>query len=85
MVKLFGCLDPRVVAMLAEIFMMRLEAAPRPPQEILPSSTSQFVPFNENGQFTFKEGKNRRVVESTPKSTLRRLGDRQQALCHKRD
>jgi hypothetical protein len=63
--------------MLAEIFMMRLEAAPRPSQETLPSSTSQFVPFNDNGQFTFKEGKNRRVVESTPqdaKSTLRRLG-----------
>jgi hypothetical protein len=62
--------------MLAEIFMMRLEVAPRLSQEKLPSSTSQFVPFNENGQFAFKAGKDRRV-ESTPQdagSILRRLG-----------
>jgi hypothetical protein len=72
-----GSACKKVVTMLAEIFMMRLEAAPRPSQETLPSSTSQFVPFNDNGQFTCKEGKDRPVVESTPqdaKSTLRRLG-----------
>ena len=51
--------------MLAEILMMRLESAPRPSQEKLPSSTSQFVPFNMSGPFTFKVGKDRRV-ESTP-------------------
>jgi hypothetical protein len=44
-----------VVAMLAEIFMVRLEAKPRALQEKLPSSTSQFVPFNKEGQFAFKE------------------------------
>ena len=32
--------------MLAEIFMVRLEAAVRPVQEKLPSSVSPFVPFS---------------------------------------
>jgi hypothetical protein len=44
-----------VVVLLAEIFMVRLEAKPRALQEKLPSSTSQFVPFNKEGQFAFKE------------------------------
>jgi hypothetical protein len=57
MVKLFGCLDPRVVAMLAEIFMVRLEAAARALQETVPSSTSRFVSFTPNSQFTFKESR----------------------------
>ena len=52
--SLFACLDPRVVAMLAEIFMVRLEAAVRPVQEKLPSSVSPFVPFSPNAQLTFK-------------------------------
>jgi hypothetical protein len=47
--------------MLAEIFMVRLEAAQPPSQEKLPSSTSQFVPFNQGGEFRFREGKDRRV------------------------
>jgi hypothetical protein len=55
MVKLFGCLDPRVVAMLAEIFMMRLEAEARLVQEVLPSSASGFIPFNPESQVVFKE------------------------------
>ena len=50
----FACLDPRVVAMLAEIFMVRLEAAVRPVQEKLPSSVSSFVPFSPSAQLTFK-------------------------------
>jgi hypothetical protein len=41
--------------MLAEIFMLRLEAAPRPSEEKLPSSTSQFVPLKGNEQFAIKE------------------------------
>ena len=52
--SVFACLDPRVVAMLAEIFMVRLEAAVRPVQEKLPSSVSPFVPFSPNAQLTFK-------------------------------
>ena len=47
----FACLDPRVVATLAEIFMVRLEAAVRPVQEKLPSSVSPFPP---RAQLTFK-------------------------------
>jgi hypothetical protein len=50
----FACLDPREVAMLAEIFMVRLEAAVRPVQEKLPSSVSPFVPFSPSAQLTFK-------------------------------
>src|SRR5262249_43942444 len=39
--------DPRVVVMLAEIFMVRLEAERRLlAQEVLPSSTSNCVPFS---------------------------------------
>jgi len=41
--------------MLAEIFMVRLEAAARALLQPLPSSTSPFVPFNPEPKFTFKE------------------------------
>jgi hypothetical protein len=41
--------------MLAEIFMVRSEAKERLVEEVLPSSTSQFVPFNPRSQFVFKE------------------------------
>ena len=51
--------DPRVVAMLAEIFMVRLEAAARALKETAPSSTSRFVSFTRNSQFTFKESRHR--------------------------
>jgi len=51
--------------MLAEIFMVRLEATPRVWQEKLPSSTSQFVPFHKEGQFAFKDRKDR-LVKATP-------------------
>jgi hypothetical protein len=59
-----------VVAMLAEIFMVWLEAKPRAPQEKLPTSTSQFVPFNKEGQFAFKE-RNDGLVESIPQEAPR--------------
>ena len=52
---LFGCSDPQVVAMLAEIFMLRLEAKARLVEEVLPSSASQFIPFSPRTQFVFKE------------------------------
>jgi hypothetical protein len=45
----------KVVAMLAEIFMVRSEAKARLVDEALPSSTSHFVPFIPRTQFTFKE------------------------------
>ena len=45
--------------MLAEIFMMRLEAAARALQKPPPSSTSPFVPFNPEPKFTFKETSHR--------------------------
>jgi len=51
--------------MLAEIFMVRFEATPRMWQEKPPSSTSQFVPFHKEGQFVFKDRKDR-LVEATP-------------------
>ena len=37
--------------MLAEIFMVRSEARARLVEEVLPSSTSRFIPF----KFTFKQ------------------------------
>jgi len=48
-----------VVAMLAEIFMVRLEAAARVPEEMAPSSNTRFVPFTRNTQLTFKQSRNR--------------------------
>ncbi len=45
--------------MLAEIFMVRLEAAARALKETVPSSTSRFVSFIPNSQFTFKESRDR--------------------------
>src|ERR1700731_1282602 len=41
----------RVVAMLAEIFMVRLEAAARLQQEPASLSSSSFVPFTANNHF----------------------------------
>ena len=46
------CVSRRV---LAEIFMVRSEAKARLAEEILTSSTSQFIPFSPRPQFTFKE------------------------------
>jgi hypothetical protein len=44
-----------VVAMLAEIFMVRSEAQARLVEEVLPSSTSRFIPFSPSSQFVFKQ------------------------------
>jgi hypothetical protein len=62
--SLFGCFDPKVVAMLAEIFMVCLEAEARLVEEVLPSSTSRFIPFSPKSQFGFKEA-DRKVVEAS--------------------
>ena len=51
-VRLF---DAKVVAMLAEIFIVRLEAEARLAEEVLPSRTSRFIPFSLKRQFGFKE------------------------------
>jgi hypothetical protein len=52
--SLFSCSEPKVVAMLSEIFMVRSEAKARSVEEVLPSSTSRFIPFSPRTQFTFK-------------------------------
>ena len=41
--------------MLAEIFMVRLEAEVRRVEEVIPSSTSRFIPFSPSSPFVFKE------------------------------
>ena len=41
--------------MLAEIFIVRLEAKARLVEEVLPSSTSRFIPFSPSSQFAFKQ------------------------------
>jgi hypothetical protein len=52
--------------MLAEIFMLRLEAAARVLKETLPSSTSHIVSFNSDSQFTFKENRLSEAVREEP-------------------
>jgi hypothetical protein len=41
--------------MLAEIFIVRLEAEARVVDEVLPSSRSNFIPYSPRTQFTFKQ------------------------------
>jgi hypothetical protein len=50
--------------MLAEIFMLRLEATARISQEILPSTTSKFMPFDRSDQFVFKDRRERPAEEA---------------------
>jgi hypothetical protein len=44
-----------VVAMLAEIFMVRLEAATRLQEQTASLSGGRFVPFAPSNQFVFKD------------------------------
>jgi hypothetical protein len=60
-----------VVAMLAEIFMVRLEAAARALQETALSSNSGFIAFNPHAQITFKESRDRLPEPASEKSSLR--------------
>jgi hypothetical protein len=57
------------VAMLAEIFIVRLEAAARALRDRVPPRTSRFVSFNPNSQVTFKVGR-KRPLEAVPPSNL---------------
>jgi hypothetical protein len=50
--------------MLAEIFMVRLEAERRLVEQALPSSASRFIPFGPRSQFGRKEAE--RKAAETP-------------------
>jgi hypothetical protein len=54
------CLDPIQCSILPHYYWSPFLA-----REPLPSSTSQFVPFNKNDQFSFKDRRDR-LVEPTP-------------------
>jgi hypothetical protein len=56
-------------AMLAEIFMLRLETAARVLRERLPSSASQFVCYTPNSQFTFKQSGKPSEASREPSAT----------------
>lgn len=55
--------------MLAEIFMVQLEAAARATEQRAPISNPQFVPFTP-GQFAFKDSSDR-LVETREKASTR--------------
>jgi hypothetical protein len=54
----------KVVAMLAEIFMVRMEAAVRLQEQTASLSSSPFVPFVPSNQFLFKDNTARPVDSS---------------------
>ena len=56
--------------MLAEIFIVRLEATVPVSQEKLPSSNSQFVPFTPDTQLTFKKGRDRPAEAGQEKPSI---------------
>jgi hypothetical protein len=68
--SLFG-FDPRVVAMLAEIFMLRLEAERRLAQDILPSSASRRIPFSPKSQFALEGANQNREEVATEEPAVR--------------
>jgi hypothetical protein len=55
--------------MLAEIFIVQLEAAARTSQETSPRSTSRFVPFVQGSQSGFKDTGDRRVEPARDKAS----------------
>jgi hypothetical protein len=57
--------------MLAEIFMLRLEAERRRVQQSLPSSASRFTLFGPRSQFGFKEAKHKAAEALTEEPRLR--------------
>lgn len=63
-----GLSHPRGVTMLAEIFMLRLEAAAWALRETPLPRASQFVSVTSNSQVTFKESRKRpsEVVREVP-------------------
>ena len=70
--------------MLAEIFMVRLEAAARVPEEMAPSSNTRFVPFTHNTQLTFKQSRNRLAERAGEVSSIAGRGTWQDALVPER-
>ena len=56
--------------MLAEIFMVRLEAAARVPEETAPSSNTRFVPFTPDTQLTFKQSWHRTAEAGQEKPSI---------------
>jgi hypothetical protein len=56
--------------MLAEIFMVQLEAAARTSQETNPRSTSRFVPFVQGSQVRFKDTVDRHVEPARDKASI---------------
>ncbi len=56
--------------MLAEIFMVRLEATVSVSQEKIPSSDLEFVPFTPDTQVTFKQGCDRPAETGQEKSSI---------------
>ena len=57
--------------MLAEIFMMRLEAERRLAQEVLPSSGSRLIPFSPKSQFAFKKANQEAPSDQPPVKQVR--------------
>jgi hypothetical protein len=64
-----GLSQPREIAMLAEIFMVQLEAAARATEQRAPTANPQFVPFAP-GQFALKNSSDR-LVETREKASTR--------------
>ena len=64
---MFGGLDLRVVAMLAEIFMVRLEAAARLMEGAIPSRASRFTPFTVGVRFTAQAQQPPQPIAPLPK------------------
>jgi hypothetical protein len=58
--SLFGRFNPKVVAMLAEIFMLRLEAERRLAQGVQPLSASRQILFSPKSKFPFQRDEPRR-------------------------
>ena len=61
--RVLDWLNVQGITMLAEIFMVRLEAAARVSLENAAQSNSRFVPFADSSQFIFKDNREQ-VVES---------------------
>ena len=65
--------------MLSEIFMVRSEARARLVEEVLPSSTSSFIPFSPRTQFTFKNTAPN-VAEAPHEEPLATINDEELAI-----
>jgi hypothetical protein len=57
--------------MLAEIFMVRVEAKARVSEETPPPSNSRFAPFVGSSEFKFKDSRDRLVKTVSEKASTR--------------